>query len=160
MNFSGLSQHHQAAVWSYVSVYQCVGLSVRFLSSSVMSSSLPLPPVFSGKAAGCFPCVCRAGSGVDCRPGSVFRHLVAETGLGPEPIVLYLATAGGYFCYCCLILSDIVSVPSRGRCVCVCVCVYIYLCVCPCFKCAWSIESIAIEKRKSQTPFISTEVVF
>lgn len=64
------------------------------------------------------------------RLGSVFRHLAAETGLGPEPIVLYLATAGGYFCYCCLILSDIVSVPSRGRYVCVCA----YVCVCSCFK--------------------------
>ena len=82
---------------------------------------------------------------------------VAEPGLGPEPIVLYLATTGGYFCYCCLILSDIVSVPSRGRCVYVCVCVC--LCVFP----ACSLQNVygALQpwSRGNHRPPISIEIV-
>lgn len=81
--------------------------------------------VSSGKAAGCFLCVYRAGSGVDWPPSfGVYR-----LGMGPQPIVLYLATEG-YFCCCCLILPDIVLVPSRGKCVFVCV---------PAAECHWCI---------------------
>lgn len=73
---------------------------------------------------------------------------VAEPGSGLELIVLCLATAGGYFCFCCLILSDIVSVPSRGRCVCVCCSLSRVHC------------SAKLFRRGNHRPPISTEIVY
>lgn len=60
----GLSQH-QPHVWSYVRAHQSVGPPAS--RPPVCLSSLP--PVFSGKADGCFPCVYRAGSEVDWTAG-------------------------------------------------------------------------------------------
>lgn len=97
----------------------------------------------------------RKWSGLDGRAQCLDTD-VAEPGLGPGPIVLYLATTGGYFCFCCLILSDIVSVPSRGRCVCAPVC------VCVCFP-AYSLDNICGALRPwskgNRRPSISIEIV-
>lgn len=116
------------------------------------------------------PCVLRKGSwlfslclssrkwsGLDGR-AQCLDTAVAEPGLGPEPIVLYLATTGGYFCYCCLILSDIVSVPQQRK-----VCVCINMSVCSCLLTSPYLWCIAAQRRREKgngsRPPLSTEIV-
>lgn len=127
-----------SSVWSYVRAHHSGGPSVIPLLPS---------PVFLRKGSRLFSlCLSsRKRSGVDGRAQCLDTD-VAEPGLGPEPIVLYLATTGGYFCFCCLILSDIVSVPRRGRCVCGCFSLLIH------FTILQYRRSIAAQ-RKSHSPY-------
>lgn len=91
--------------------------SVRFLSSSVTSSGEPLFPSSCVLRKGCWLfslCLSnRKWGGLDDQAQCLDTD-VAAPAFGLGLIVLYLETAGGYFCYRCLILSDIVLVPSRG----------------------------------------------
>lgn len=123
LNLSGLSQH-QGHVWSYVRAYQCVedvGEIPLFQRHVLHSIPLPSPLCPQERPPAVFLVFIEQEVDWTGWPGSVFRRLVAETGLGPEPIVLYLATTEGYFCYCCLILSDIVKPQRRNVCALVCV---------------------------------------
>lgn len=119
-HFCKILEQHQPCVLSYVRADMCVGLSVRFFSSSVMSSGVPLFPSSCVLRKGCPLSLClssRKWSGLGDQAQCLDTD-VADPGFGLELIVLYLATVGGYFCYCCLILSGIVSVPSRSVCSC------------------------------------------
>lgn len=109
------------------------------------------------------PCVLRKGSRVFslCLSNRKWNGLdgqaqcldtdVAEAGLGPETIVLCLETTGGYFCFCCLILSDIVSKSSRGRCVYVSLLVHSTISVVHSSPKPWS--------KGNRRPLISIEIV-
>lgn len=124
LNLSGLSQH-RGHVWSYVRAYQCVEdvSEIPLFQRHVLHSTpLPFPLCPQERLPAVFLVFIEQEVDWTGWPGSVFRRLVAETGLGPEPIVLYLATTEGYFCYCCLILSDIVRLQQRNVCVCACSC--------------------------------------
>lgn len=148
LNLSGLSQH-RGHVWSYVRAYQCVEdvSEIPLFQRHVLHSTpLPFPLCPQERPPAVFLVFIEQEVDWTGWPGSVFRRLVAETGLGPEPIVLYLATTEGYFCYCCLILSDIVRLQQKNVCVRV-----------PALKCLWSIEPKATEEVAG--PHISTEIV-
>lgn len=125
----GLSQH-LPPVWSYVEGDQCWGsvnqipLRQRHAPPPFNSiTSLPFPLMFSGKAPAVFLVFIEQEVQWTRRAGSVFRHGGSRARLGPRA---HCSLSGNcYFCYCCLILSDNVSFPNRGRCVCSSVCIFV-----------------------------------
>lgn len=159
----GLSQH-LPPVWSYVEGDQCWGsvnqipLRQRHAPPPFTRiTSLPFPLMFSGKAPAVFLVFIEQEVQWTRRAGSVFRHGGSRARLGPRA---HCSLSGNcYFCYCCLILSDNVSFPNRGRCVCVLQCVHI--CVfstsSPRNVCGALRSKAAEGKRKSQTPYFHTD---
>ncbi len=157
--FFGLSQH-QPHVLSYVRAHQCAGLSVRFLSSGVTSSSVPLFPP---------PCVLRKGSRLFSLclssrkwsgPGGRAQCLdteVAEPRLG---LGAHCSLSGNYReLFLLLLLNSVwhcVSPQQRKVCVYVCVCVFP---ACSLQNVHGALQPKATEERKSQTPYFHRDCV-